>query len=169
MRILIGFIKSVHGRIREEEGATVVETALACTAFFAMLLGSFQLCLALYAFHYVDESAREASRYLMVRGSTSCTNTSSLSNCGITDPTAIQAYFRGISYPGIQAGKLTLTPTWLSASANTPTSWTACGGACNSPGNQVQVIATYPFTISVPLVPHLSLSLTSTSKMVISQ
>jgi Flp pilus assembly protein TadG len=147
----------------------MVETALVSAAFFAMLLGCFQACFAFYASHYVDEVAREASRYLMVRGSTSCTNTPSLSNCNLTNATTIQTYVRSLSYPGIQSSNLTVSVTWLSASASQPTSWTACGGACNAPGNQVRVVATYPFNFAIPLVPQTQFNISSTSTMMISQ
>jgi len=162
-------IKSVRRVSRDEEGSTMVETALVSAAFFAMLLGCFQACFAFYASHYVDEASREASRYLMVRGSTSCINTPGLSNCNFTNPTAIQTYVRSISYPGIQPSNLTVSVTWLSASAGQPTSWTACGGACNAPGNQVRVVATYPFNFALPIVPNTTFNISSTSTMLIAQ
>jgi Flp pilus assembly protein TadG len=166
---VIRFVKSICGESRSEDGSSLVETALVSAVFFAMLLGCFQASLAFYASHYVDEVARETSRYLMVRGSTSCANTSGLSNCGITDQTKIQTYVQGLSYPGIQASKLGISVKWLAASATTPTSWTACGGACNAPGNQVQVVATYPFHFVLPIVPNTTFNISSTSTMLISQ
>ena len=168
MRTIMTLVKSVRRLRRDEEGSTMVETALVSAAFFAMLLGCFQASFAFYASHCVDEAARETSRYLMVRGSTSCTNTPGLSNCGITDATAIQTYVRSISYPGIQPSQLTVSVTWLSASAQ-PTSWTACTGACNAPGNQVRVVATYPFNFAIPLAPKTVFNISSTSTMMISQ
>jgi Flp pilus assembly protein TadG len=162
-------LRSVRCVSRDEEGASLVETALASSVFFAMLLGCFQASLALYASHYVDEAAREATRYLMVRGSSSCANTPALSNCGVTNATTIQNYVRGISYPGIQSSSLGITVSWLSASADKPTSWTTCGSACNAPGNQVQVVATYPFNFVLPIVPKTTIYIKSTSTMLIAQ
>ena len=152
-----------------EEGSSLVETALACTVFLAMLTGVFQMSLAFYTFHYVSDAAREGSRYAAVRGSTSCTNTPNLSNCNATSD-QIQTYVRGLGYPGITASKLTVATTWLTASSTQPTTWSSCStGTCNVPGGQVKVVAAYSFPLSVPFVPRLSLSVSSTSKMVISQ
>ena len=67
------------GCLRGEEGASIVETAFASTIFFAMLMGTFQMLLASYTFHFVSDAAREATRYAMVRGSTSCTASTSAS------------------------------------------------------------------------------------------
>ena len=147
----------------------MVETALACTVFLAMLIGVFQGALAFYTVHYVSDAAREGSRYAVVRGSTSCTNTPNLTNCNATSA-QIQAYVKGIKYPGINSTKLTITTSWLTAGATQPTTWSACtGGTCNAPGNMVKVVAAYTFSLSVPFVPKHSYNLTSTSQMVISQ
>jgi Flp pilus assembly protein TadG len=169
MRAVKRWIKRLVRHTRGEEGAGLVESALACSVFLAMLIGVFQMSLAFYTFHYLSDAAREGSRYAAVRGSTSCTNTSSLSNCNATSA-QIQTYVRGLGYPGINASNLTVTTTWRTASSTQPTTWSSCSsGTCNAPGNQVKVVAAYSFPLSVPFVPSLSFSLTSTSKMVISQ
>jgi Flp pilus assembly protein TadG len=152
-----------------EEGASLVETALASTIFLVMLIGTFQMMLGSYTLHFVSDAAREGTRYAIVRGSTSCTNTPSLSNCNATAD-QIKAYVRGLKYPGITSSKLTVTTTWQTASTTKPTTWSACGsGTCNAPGNQVKVVATYAFPLSIPFVPKSTFNLTSTSRMVISQ
>ena len=157
------------GCLRHEEGATIAETALACTIFLAMLIGVFQVMMTLYTFHFVSDAAREASRYAIVRGSTSCTNTPNLSNCNATGD-QIQTYVRGLSYPGITSSQLTITTSWLTANSGYPQTWSSCTtGTCNAPGNQVRIVATYAFPFSVPFVPKSTLNLTSTSEMVISQ
>jgi Flp pilus assembly protein TadG len=162
-------LRRLRGQVRGEEGASIVETALASTVFLAMLIGVFQMMLALYTFHFVSDAAREATRYAIVRGSASCTNTPDLSNCDATSD-QIQSYARGISYPGITPGKLTVTTTWLKVSTSLPATWSACAsGTCNAPGNQVKVVATYAYPLNVPFVPKATFNLTSTSEMVISQ
>ena len=155
--------------LRGEEGASIAETALACTVFLAMLLGAFQMMLALYTFHFVADAAREASRYAIVRGSASCTNTPALANCNATAD-QIQAYIRSLNYPGVTSSKINVTTSWLSASAGYPKTWSACtSGTCNAPGNQVKIVAAYSFPLSVPFVPKQTFNLSSTSQMVISQ
>lgn len=163
------WVRALLRHASREEGSGLVETALASTVFLAMLMGVFQMSLAFYTLHYISDAARQGSRYAMVRGSTSCTNTPNLSNCNVTSD-QVQTYVRGIKYPGIQSSRLTLTTTWMTASTTQPTTWSTCStGTCNVPGNQVKVVAAYTFPLSVPFVPRLSFSLTSTSKMVISQ
>jgi len=156
-------------RIREEEGASIVETGLVIMVFLAMLIGAFQATMALYTVNFVAEAAREGSRYAMVRGSTSCTNTPSLTNCNATSD-QVQTWVRGRGYPGIKSSKLTVTTSWSTASSTYPRTWTTCtSGTCNAPGNQVKVVATYAYSAPIPFAPRLSINLTSTSRMVISQ
>ena len=165
MRAVIRFLH----RIRREDGATILETAIASAVFLAMLIGVMQMMLVLYTFNYVSDAAREGSRYAMVRGSTSCTNTPALSNCNATGAN-IQTWVRGHAYPGIASSKLNLTTSWLKVSATTPATWSACtSGTCNAPGNQVKVVATYSYPLAVPFVPKMTFNLSSTSKMVIAQ
>lgn len=160
--------------LTNEEGANLVETALASTVFLAMLIGVLQMMLAVSTYNYVSDAAREGTRYAIVRGSACSTNTPNLSNCNATTG-QIQTYVRGIKYPGLTASKLVVTTTWLSASVSYATgsystSWSTCAsGTCNAPGNIVKVVAKYPFSLSVPFVPKATLNLTSTSQMVISQ
>ena len=167
-----GMIRMVHV-IGDDEGAGILETALVSTIFFAVLIGCFQMLLALYTFHFVSDAAREATRYAIVRGSASCTNTPQLTNCDATAD-QIQTYVRSLSYPGIKPSNLNVTTTWLAASTTNPsstnsTTWSACAATCNAPGNEVKVVVAYPYSFSVPFVPKATLNLTSTSQMVISQ
>lgn len=163
-------------RLGDEEGASILEFALSSTVFFAMLIGTFQGLLAVYAFHFVSDAAREGSRYAMVRGSTSCVNTPNLSNCNATSD-QVQTYVRSLKYPGITSSQLTVTTTWMTASISpdaltsaSTTTWSSCSsGTCNAPGNIVKVVAKYAFGFSAPFVPKATLNLTSTSEMVISQ
>jgi len=162
-------LRKLLSHARGDEGASIVETAVASSVFLAMLIGVFQMMLALYTFHFISDAAREATRYAIVRGSTSCVNTPALPNCNATAD-QIQSYVRGLSYPGIVPSKLTVTTTWLTASTTYPTSWSVCtAGTCNAPGNQVMVVATYAFPLNVPFVPKATFNLSSTSEMVISQ
>jgi Flp pilus assembly protein TadG len=155
--------------IGREEGSSLVEYSLACSVFFAMLIGVFQMSLAFYTLDYVSDAAREGSRYAMVRGSNSCANTPNLTNCNVTS-NQVQSHVRGIAYPGIVPANLTVSTTWQTASTTQPTTWSACSsGTCNAPGNLVTVVATYALPLSVPFVPSLSFNLTSKSQMVISQ
>lgn len=164
------FAKVDSEGLRSEEGATIVATALSCTILLCLFVGIFDMSLALYNYHLVCDAARDATRYAIVRGSASCTNSPNLSNCNATS-SQIQSYVQGLGYP--YSGQLTVTTTWLTAvSSGTPatTTWTACSsGTCNAPGNLVNVVVTESFPLNVPFISNLTLHLSSTSQMVVSQ
>ena len=147
--------------INTEVGQSTLETALSAIAVLTLFLGVMEMCQALYTYHFVSEAAREGTRYAMVRGS-SCTGFTSACPAQAAD---VQTYVRGIGFPGIVPADVTVTTTW-------PTTGSSCTPSslpCNNPGNLVQVIAQYRFPLSIPFVPSSSLTLTSTSKMAISQ
>ncbi len=156
-------------RVLEESGATLVETALSATILIAMLIGMMQMSLALYTYLFVSEAAREATRYAIVRGSTSCTNSPDLPHCNASSAD-IQNFLRTSGYPGLIANNLTATTSWLTVSSETPAIWSACSsGTCNGPGNLVNVTVKYTFPLSIPFVPSSTLTMSSTSQMVIAQ
>ncbi|HET7103807.1 MAG TPA: TadE/TadG family type IV pilus assembly protein [Terracidiphilus sp.] len=170
-----------HGHDRVgEEGATLVEIALSSVILLAILFGVIEMSLAFYSYHFISEAAREATRYAIVRGSNSCTSSSNgLTNCDIL-PTStgnpIQAYVRGLGYPGINGNQITVTATWWTASfSGTSTVWTsACPGAvdannypCNNPGNKVTVVVNYAFPLSIPFWRATTLNVRSTSSGII--
>jgi Flp pilus assembly protein TadG len=145
-----------------QEGETLVEIALSYAILFTLLLGTIQISLALYSYHFASYAARQATRYASVRGS-SCTL---LTNCNITSG-QIQSYVRGFAFSGINSNNIAITTTWLKASTNQPTTWSACANQCNAPGNQVQVLVTYAFPLGIPFTPWSTVNISSTSQMVI--
>lgn len=166
-------IKHVFARLRREDGAGAVEMAFAMTGLVAIMFGICEFTLAMYAGHFTSDAAREASRYAMVRGSTSCTNTPNLTNCNATSA-EIQTWVQGLNYPGIVTGNVTATTTWYTASTTDPnpgttTTWSLCSsGTCNKPGNLAKVKVSYPLTFSIPFY-TFSFTLSSTSQVVIAQ
>ena len=165
---LSGLIR-LAAALRREEGISLVETAISCIILLAMLFGVFQTSILIYSYNVTSNTAREATRYTIVRGSTSCANTPNLSQCNATSA-QIQTFVRGLGYPGVTSSNITATTTWYMASATQPTTWTLCTtGTCNAPGNLVKVRIQYPFPLNIPFVPVNTFTLTSTSKMVISQ
>jgi Flp pilus assembly protein TadG len=146
-----------------DEGATIVEMALACTILIAIMFGILELSLGLYTYNYVSDAAREATRYAIVRGS-SC---STLTNCSATSA-QIQTYVQDLGYPGINSTNTTVTTTWYTPSTSPPTTWTVCTtGTCNAPGSSVKVKVSFNFPLGVPFLRFSSLTLQSTSQMVI--
>jgi Flp pilus assembly protein TadG len=161
--------------ILSEDGSALVEMGIAASVLMAVLLGIFELSLALYGFHFASDAAREATRFAMVRGS-NCALYVNKNYCSPTDASTtgadandVQAFVSNIGYP--YASHLTATTTWYSASSTTPTTWTTqcTSGTCNAPGNMVQVKVTYAYPLNIPFVPSYSINITSTSAMVIAQ
>lgn len=156
-----------YPRAFNEEGGTLVEMALCSSILLSMLLGIMQLSLALYCYHYASDAAREATRWAIVRGSTSCTNTPNLTDCNAT-AAQVQSYVQSLGLP--YSGGLTATTKWCLASATKPTTWATCSATtANTPHNEVQVQVQYTFPLGVPFVSVGNLTVSSTSQMVIAQ
>ena len=174
---LVASIKKIAERLRArdhvhrfciQEGAALVETALATSILLVLVFGIIQISFALYTYNFVCEGAREGSRYAIVRGSSSCTNTPNLTNCNAT-AAQIRTYVQGLGYPGISTSNLTVTTTWFTASAM-PTSWSSCStGTCNAPGNAVQVAVTYALPLWIPFWKNQTINISSNSQMIIAQ
>ena len=148
--------------MRDERGSAIVEFAVGASLLFMVVFGIILMALALYTYNVVSESAREATRYAVVRGS-ACTSFGTA--CPATAAN-IQTYVQSIGFPGINSNNLTATTAWsvYPAGGNcTPSA------SCNNPGNQVKVTVSYPFLLAIPFVPSRLLSMSSTSQMVISQ
>ncbi|MGC2162893.1 MAG: TadE/TadG family type IV pilus assembly protein [Silvibacterium sp.] len=151
------------------DGAALVEFALCSAILFSLLIGIMELSIAFFTYHYVNDAAREASRWAMVRGSTSCTNTPGLTDCDATGA-EVQTFVRNLGYPSIVSSNTTVNTAWCTVSATQPASWSGCSATgSNAPGNVVQVQVIYAFPLSIPFVSKQTLSIQSTSEMVISQ
>ncbi len=153
-----------------ESGSAIVEFALSAGLVLALMFGVIEFGYALYSYQYVNELARDLSRFAIVRGS-SCGY--GMPGCNFGTSSALQAYVYNYNYPGLNANQVTVTATWYSPStisAGNPT-WTACASSvgCSGPGDMVQVKVQYPFLLSIPFWKATTLSVTSTSTMVISQ
>lgn len=142
-------------KIRDEYGASLVEFALCSSVLFMMLFGIFAFCIAMYSYVFVSESARDASRYALVRGY-ECTG---FSDCGISSA-QINTYVKNLSYPGIDSSN-------LSASA----AWSGSNPIPNYPGNIVTVTVTYSVPLAIPFWPKSGsiVHMSSSSSMVISE
>jgi hypothetical protein len=145
----------------DEEGSSLVETAFVLSTLLAFMIGIIFVCQALSAYSYTAEAARLGTRFAIVRGS-GCTSFAAACPASATD---VQNYIRGIKFPAISPAKVTVTTTWpTTGSACTPSS-----SPCNNAGNTVQVKVQYANVFKIPFASALDLSVSSTSKMVISQ
>src|ERR1700757_756095 len=104
--------------VRSENGQATAEFAFASVVLFCFLIGVMQMARAVYIYNFVSEAAREATRYAIVRGSTSCANTPSLSGCNLSTSAQIQSYVQGLNYPGMVSSNLTATVSYLTSSTS---------------------------------------------------
>lgn len=144
-----------------EEGAALVETAISLVLLLTFMFGILEVSLMLYTYHFVSEAAREGTRYALVRGY-DCTGFPSACPAA---PADIQTYVKGLSYPGIDPSKMTVTVSYAAYPTGTNCSPSAL---CNNPGNTVKVQVSYAFPFSIPFVPANTVNMSSTSQMVIS-
>jgi Flp pilus assembly protein TadG len=147
--------------LRDQQGAGLIEFALGAMVLFMILFGVLSMCFAFYSYNVVSESAREATRYAIVRGS-ACTG---FADCSIT-AAQIQTHVKNLGFPGINPSNLTTTTAWAAYPAGG-----ACrpSASCNNPGNQVTVTVTYNFHLAIPYIPTRTLAMANTAAMVISR
>lgn len=184
-------------RWKTERGSTLVEFALIVMVLMAMILGIIEFSRALYAYHFVNNAAKTATRWAAVNGYTcgqdgSCTygpnGTSSIqayitdceglaSGCG-AQATDIQAYVKNLVPMGINRKGVTTTVSWpvQSATSDDPSPAicsNAVGGLStaaipNYPGCTVEVAVTYKFNFIFPFIHSGPITMSSSSEMVIS-
>ena len=161
---------------RRQRGSTLLEFAIVTILVLTLMFVIVDFARAAFAYHFVSEVAREATRYAAVRGSTyttSCPSSPFAVTFNCEAHTAdVQAYVQSLTPTGIyinssatstQAGYFKVTPTWLTTN-------TGCPGTAEQPGCAVQVTVSYNFGFSLPLVKSYNMiPITSTSEMVISQ
>lgn len=127
-----------HGSWKGERGVYIVESAITFSVFLLLMFGVMEFGRAIWAYSSIAHAGREGVRYAIVRGSESGRAVAA---------TDVQDFVRN------KAGLSTATVT---------TTWTPD----NNPNSVVQVKVDYNFQPVIPLIP--SMSLTSTSRMVIS-
>ena len=123
---------------RDDNGAAMVEFALVCAVFTAMLMGFLETGFASWSKNSVFSDAREGARYAMVRGSTATSH--------VATSDSVKAYVRSRT----SLDSIRVTITW-------PTD--------NNPGSKVWVHVEHDVPRLGPFIPaHLD---SSTSKMMI--
>jgi Flp pilus assembly protein TadG len=143
-----GINDAAHG----ESGGSMIEFALSFSALMTFVFCLMEMCVALYSYGLISESARETTRYAIVHGSTCLTSSST--SC-TASATTINTYAKNLGLPNIGGGTLNVTTTFPDGT--------------NVPGNRVNVSIQYTMPIKMPFVPRSSLSMTSASQMYILQ
>ena len=178
-----------------EEGAAMVEMGLSAIVAFMFLFGIVETSYMLYAYNYVSNAARDATRYAVIRGPNSCNDATvtPFPDCGLkptnfsstTDPTnnPLLAYIEGMGYPGLNPSNTSLEVKYMVATktAAGATTWAydstcsstsdidANGNACNNVGNMVNVKVVHNFPLNIPFWKSMTVPVGSTSQMMISE
>jgi Flp pilus assembly protein TadG len=135
-----------------EEGAAVIEFAMTVPILLSCFFGLVQVCLACYIHQVLTESAREGTRYAIVRGTT-CVNGSG-SSCTAT-VASVNSFVSSIGWPNVAGGTMIVNTTYPDGN--------------EQPGSRVQVNVTYAFPFRIPFVPSSTINLSSNSVMYIVQ
>ena len=167
---------------KSEDGASMVETAIALSLVLAVVFGIIDCGRALYTYHLVENAARLGARYAVVRGADCNHGTYSpdpapcLPNNEASAMNQIEAYVQSVS-PVLGSGNVTLVrstdanyvPLWPGTAAETCPNAITPTAPFNGPGCTVQVQVKYTFQFMLPFLPNGGIPMYSTSQMVISQ
>jgi Flp pilus assembly protein TadG len=129
-----------------ESGQAMVEFVLIATAFFLLTFGIIEMGLAAYTYNTISEASREAVRYAAVHSQTSA------------NPATI-AQIQQVAINAANGVNLT--------SSNVAVSWPADQNLPTMDDAKVQI--TYSYGISIPFMSAMTVQLTSTSRMLVSQ
>ena len=136
--------------VSDDLGSGLVEYAIIFVVFMTMLLGVADFGRLMYAYHFVSNAAREATRYAAVNGSTcagdgSCTTPATTGNI----LTFVQKVPLGINASNVTCPTCASSATTWPVLANSPS---ICSTTANAPGCTVQVKVSYSFSFVVPFV-----------------
>jgi Flp pilus assembly protein TadG len=137
--------RSLYQRAGSKPGTTMAEFGLIAVPCLTLLFAIMSFAMALYCYDFVGYSARQATRYAMVHGSTA-------SKVASSDD--VKNYVNGLVVGVLDTKSLTVTTTWLPN---------------NNRGSVVTVTVGYTFKPLTHLVSRMNITLSKTSAMVISQ
>lgn len=146
------WFRKIRRRIGNERGQAIIEVALALPIIAAFTLMMIEICLAFYSYCMISESAREGTRYAIVRGA-SC-QTASGASC-TASATTINNVVANLGWPNLGNGKLSANTSYPDLNENT--------------GSRVQVVVSYTFPYNIPFAPKGTIHMSSTSVMYIVQ
>jgi Flp pilus assembly protein TadG len=159
----------VRRLVKDEDGSELVEFACASSILFACLFGIMGICNACAAYHFTSYSAREATRYAMVRGATwkgtSCASVTT-TNCMATAAN-VTSFVQSAVPIGLKVSNLTVTTTWSGAALSGGSMACVTTNGTNSPGCVVRVNVKYNFTYGFPYLPSAALDLQASSSVVV--
>lgn len=174
----------------EETGGALVEYAFVILVFLSLVFGTGAFSHAVYAYHFVNNEAKEATRWAAVNGYTcgplgdnSCNGTFPMNN-GPASSTDVNTYVINHVPPGIDSTKVATSACGLSDTSfctDSTADFCITGNvnfvAVNNPGCTVKVTVAYPLTYIFPFLPKTTTTtapctkpgfcISSTSEMVV--
>lgn len=126
-------------------GQAVAEFALVLTPCLALIFSIINFALALYCYDFVCYGAQQAARYAAVHGSTAPTVVSS---------SDVQTYVNSLVAGVLNTSSMTVTSSW---------------SPDNHPGSVVTVTVSYDYPPLTSIVSSVTIPLTRTAAMVITQ
>ena len=130
---------------RSHPAQAVAEFALVLTPCLTLFFGVINFALALYSYDFVCYSAQQAVRYATVHGSTATT---------VVSKTDVHNYVNALVVGVLKTSSMTVNTTWAPD---------------NKPGSIVTVVVSYNFPPLTNLVSSVTIPLTRTAAMVITQ
>ena len=174
-------VEKLLGFASDENGSELVEFAMTALAQMFILIGVFQVMLAMYAYHFATYAAQRGARFAVVRGytwskniTTDCSTSAPPSftmpyNCTASS-TDIQNYVQSLATPGLNRSNLSINTTdsyvWPGSTSSGSTA--PCATHANSQGCLVRVSVTYTLNI-FPFLGSTSTSIGATSEKTIQE
>jgi Flp pilus assembly protein TadG len=135
-----------RAKIRSARGGQAsAEFALVLTPCLTLIFGIINFAMALYCYDFVCYSAQEAARYATVHGATATS---------IVSSSDVKNYVNTLVAGVLNKSSMTVTTTW-------PTD--------NKPGSVVSVVVSYNYPPLTSLVSSVTIPLSRTAAMVITQ
>jgi Flp pilus assembly protein TadG len=131
---------------RYERGQAMLEFAGIATAFLIVMFAIIEMGLAVYTYNTISEASREAVRYAAVHSPTSANP--------VTNAQIQQVAMNAAT--GVALSSSNVTVTWP-ADPNLPSI------------DDAEVQITYNYSLNIPFMSSVTLPLTSTSRMLVSQ
>ena len=166
---------------RNERGSTLLEFGIVVILLLTMMFGIIDFGRALYAYHFVTNAAREASRYASVRSGSNPVNCVALGGCPATTD-SVNQFVQGLG-TNIGLANSALISASVQLSPSSPASCIGTPSVPVQPGCVAQVTVTYPFRFIMPFLPAngqshtlpdgtgygYAVMMTSTSQIVVTQ
>jgi Flp pilus assembly protein TadG len=151
-----------------ERGSTLVETAIVLAVTLTLLFGIIDFSRLLFSYETLANAAREGARWAIVRGATCAQSGESGEAACPATAAEIASYVQTQSLAQFMTNpsSIVVTTTWQNETGCTTftNSTTAAG-----PGCQVTLNAAYTFKFLLPFLPKLTVPISSTSTMIVSQ